>query len=135
MRVEEKYEIAQRASGLRTEGMGRRKSDPNVAHATKPELAELIQSMEGKRTPEIPTIAAARGNIVETTPPYHPEVPPREYGWSPIKGWYGTRYGDVGVVGYLRRFFDEVSEIGMSNISDHCYKIAARMADGIRCFF
>ena len=66
--------------------MGRRKYESQVAHATNPELVVRIQSMGGKRTPEIFKIAADYENVVERTPPYHPEVQPMEYIWSRIKG-------------------------------------------------
>ena len=96
-----KSDLAQRALGLYTEGigMGRRKYESNVAHATKPELVGPIQSMEGKRTPEIFKIAAAQGNIAERTPAYRPEVRPAEYIWSMINGgiwgavWSCWRHG------------------------------------------
>ena len=58
-----------------------------------------------------------------------------EYIWSMIKGGYGTRYGDVGVAEYVRRFFGEISELDLSNIADRCDKVAARMAEEGRRFF
>ena len=66
--------------------MGRRKYESQVAHATKPELVVLIQSIEEKRTPGIFKIAGDYGNIVERAPPYRPEVSGVEYIWSRIKG-------------------------------------------------
>ena len=127
-----KSDLAQRALGLYKEemGMGRRKYESQVAHATKPELVALIQSMEGKRTPEIFKIAADYGNVVERTPPYHPEVQPMEYIWSRIKGGYGTRYGPVGIMEFVRSFCEEISELDLTKIVDHCDQIAASMADG-----
>ena len=132
MRVGEKADPAERASGLYTEGMdmGRREFESNVAPATKPELADPIHHMEEKRTPEICNIAAGRGNIVDGAPPRHPEVDPAEYIWSMIKAGYGTRYGAVGVMEYVRGFCDEISAVALSNISGRCDKVASRMAGG-----
>ena len=104
MREEEKRDLAPAPIGLHTEGMGARgwKFESDVSHATKPELVGLIQSTKGNRAPGISTIAAAIGDIVARAPPYHPEARPAEYIWSGIKGGYGPRYGDVGVVEYVQ---------------------------------
>ena len=74
---------------------------PNVSHAAKPEVANLVQSLGGRRAPGFPKIAEARGNIVERGPPYRTEVQPTEYSGPMIKVGYGTRYGDCGVAEYV----------------------------------
>ena len=53
-----------------------------------------------------------------------------EYIWSIIiiKGGCGSRYGDFGVAEYVRSFFDEISELSLSNISGRCDKVASVMA-------
>ena len=63
------------------------------------------------------------------SPPYRPEVHPVEYIWSNIKGGYGTRYGDVGFMEYVRSFGGEIREreIDLSVIVDRCDNVAARM--------
>ena len=66
--------------------MGRRMFEAGVANATQLELVALIQSMEGGRAPGIFEIAYARGNVVERTPPYRPEVQPTEFISARIKG-------------------------------------------------
>ena len=52
-----------------------------------------------------------------------------------IKGGYVTRYGDVGVAEYTRRFCGEISELNLSNIVDRCDKVADRMAGGEAALF
>ena len=77
--------------------MGRGGFESNVAHATQPDVEELVQSTDGRRAPGMFTIATARGNIVERDPPPRPEAQSAEYIGSMIKGGYGARYGDFGV--------------------------------------
>ena len=74
----EKADPTERASGLYKEvmDMGRREFESDVALAAKPDLVDLIQPMEGKRTPEICKIAAARGNILDGAPRATPRCIP-----------------------------------------------------------
>ena len=109
--------------------MAKRKFEASVANATNPELVALIQSMEGKQTPRISKIATARGNVVERTPPYRPEVQPVEFIWAGIKGWHATRYDAVGLRDYVQRFCDELSEDDMAKIVDHCDKVEEVMVE------
>ena len=50
------------------------------------------------------------------------------YIWSVIKEGYGTRYGAVGVLEYVRRFCDEISELDLSNKAGRGDMVAASMA-------
>ena len=129
--------VAERALGFHTERMRmrRRKFESQVAHAKIPELAGLIQSMDGILTPEISKIAAAGRNIADRAPPYRPEVQRMEYIWSMTRGWCGARYEAVGDREYVRSFCEEPSELALSNIVGIFDKVTPIMAEDEAAFF
>ena len=110
---------------------GRRESESNVARARKPGLADLIQSMGGWGGPDARNFQDRGGSRIYSREdsPRHPAVRPTEYIWSRIKGWYGARYGAVGVLEYVQSFCAEISVPDLANIAGLCDKVASIMAD------
>ena len=49
-----------------------------IIEAPNPELVRYLKCVSEARTPEIFKIARDHGNVVERTPPYHPELHPIE---------------------------------------------------------
>ena len=96
----------------------------HIGNATKPEVARLIEWLEGERKPEIPKISKTNGDTVERTPPYRPEVRPVGLLWGMLKVGYGHRYEAAGVRGYMGQFLADIVEAELSRIVSHCDQMA-----------
>ena len=107
-------------------------ADAICANATIPELGSLIYTMDGERTHGVRAISTSYGGVIGRTPPYRPEAQPMEYIWSMVKGWYGTRYEAVGVMGFARRSPGDLIAGYLADIVDRCDIAAACMIDGVR---
>ena len=59
--------------------------------ASRSDLVEFLRACHGARVPEMFKVAQRHGDVVERTPPYHPELQPIEYIWAAMKGSYSTR--------------------------------------------
>ena len=101
----------------------------SILEASKPDLARYLKCVSGHRTPEIFKIAREYGNVVERTPPYHPELQPIELVWSHMKANYSRRYDDCSVAPFLGTFFRDVPESELVATVCHTDKVAARMAE------
>ena len=99
-----KSSLLEEALLLMEEGEEIEELRPMLMEATKAELVRYIKCVAGKRTPEIFKIAREFGNIVERTPPYHPELQPIELIWSRLKAEYSRRYEQCRVAESLGSF-------------------------------
>ena len=76
----------------------------NIANATKPEIARMIESTEWESLPKISKLSKAYSNTAEHTPPYQTEVRPVRFLWAWLKVGYRQRYEATGVRGHIDQF-------------------------------
>ena len=121
-----KADLSDREKRIYQPGMGVRRQtfSKYVGGVTNQELVCVIESMNGRRVPEIFKIARQHGRAVERAPPYYPEVHHMEFLWAKLKCGYGQRYESTGVREYVEAFIAGFRQSGISRVLSHCDRVS-----------